>query len=67
MEFTQEGLIKYICEKVEGIGSKTADRIAGYMEDIPNFFNNTEILSGFTTSKGRRFVKDSQINERRHS
>lgn len=63
MEFTQEGLIEYICKKVEGIGSKTADRIAGYMEDIPNFFNNTENLSKFTTSKGRRFVKDNQIIE----
>ncbi len=61
MDFTQEGLIKYICEKVEGIGSKTADRIAGYMEDITNFCNNTEKLTDFTTSKGRRVVKDSQI------
>ncbi len=61
MEYTQEGLIKYICEKVEGIGSKTADRIAGYMEDVLNFCENTEQLSNFISSKGKRFVKDEQI------
>jgi hypothetical protein len=63
MELTQEGLIKYICEKVEGVGNKTADRIAGYMEDIPNFYHNTRKLVDFTTSKGRRFVNDNQITE----
>ena len=63
MEFTQEGLIKYLAEKAEGIGKKTADRIAGYMEDVPNLFNNIDKLSDFKTSKGRRFVKDEQIIE----
>ncbi len=63
MEYTQEGLIKYICEKVDGIGAKTADRIAGFMVDIVNFCENTSQLSNFVTSKGRRFVKDIQIAE----
>lgn len=63
MEYTQEGLIKYICEKVDGIGNKTADRIAGFMEDIINFHKNTNQLSNFVTVKGRRFVKDNQIVE----
>ena len=63
MEFTEEGLIKYICEKVAGVGNKTADRIAGYMEDVPNFYHNTEKLSDFKTSKGRRVVNDGQIAE----
>jgi hypothetical protein len=63
MEYTHEGLIKYICEKTEGIGSKTADRIAGFMEDIPNFFQNSHLLSNFVSAKGRRFVKDKQIEE----
>ncbi len=61
MEYTQEGLIKYICEKVDGIGAKTADRIAGFMEDILNFHKNTNQLSNFVTSKGKRVVKDQQI------
>lgn len=63
MEFTQEDLIKYICKKVDGIGDKTADRIAGYMEDIPNFYNNTDYINEFKTSKGRRVVEDSQIRD----
>jgi len=63
MEYTQEGLIKYICEKVDGIGSKTADRVAGYMEDILNFYENTNQLSNFVSSKGRRFITDNQITE----
>ncbi len=63
MEYTQEGLIKYICEKVDGIGHKTADRIAGFMEDFLNFYENTDLLSNFVSSKGRRFVKDEQIDE----
>ncbi|MFH1917877.1 MAG: hypothetical protein ABIJ14_02115 [Nanoarchaeota archaeon] len=62
MEYTHEGLIKYICEKVEGIGAKTADRVAGYMEDVPNFCHNTHLLSNFVSAKGRRFVKlDVQV------
>ena len=63
MEYTHEGLIKYICEKAEGIGDKTADRIAGFIEDIPNFYQNTHLLSNFISSKGRRFVKDNKIIE----
>ncbi len=63
MEYTQEGLIKYICEKVDGIGDKTADRIAGYMEDILNFYENTNLLSNFVSAKGKRFIKDVQITE----
>lgn len=63
MEYTEEGLIKYICEKVEGIGAKKADRIAGFMEDILNFYENTNQLSNFVTAKGKRFVKDRQIRE----
>ena len=63
MEYTQEGLIKYICEKTDGIGAKTADRIAGFMEDVLNFYENTDLLSKFVSAKGRRFVKDEQILE----
>jgi hypothetical protein len=63
MEYTHEGLIKYICEKTIGIGAKTADRIAGFMEDIPNFYQNTHLLSNFVSAKGKGFVKDSQIKE----
>lgn len=63
MEYTHEGLIKYICEKVEGIGEKTADRIAGFMEDIPNFYQNTHKLTDFVSAKDRRFVNDDHINE----
>ena len=64
MEYTQEGLIKYICEKVNGIGEKTADRIAGFMEeDLLNFYKNTDLLSNFVSSKGKRFLKDNQIEK----
>ncbi len=61
MEYTEEGLVKYICEKVEGIGAKTADRIAGFMEDILNFYEDTNKLSNFVSVNGKRFVKDQQI------
>ncbi len=63
MEYSQEGLIKYICEKVDGIGAKTADRIAGFMEDIENFYKNANQLSNFVSSKGKRFVNDNQIEK----
>ena len=61
MEYTQEGLIKYICEKVEGIGAKKADRIAGFMESITDFYNNTDKLTNFVNVKGKRFLKNEQI------
>lgn len=64
MDYTQESLIKYICEKVSGIGKKTADRIAGFMEeDLIHFYKNTDLLSNFVSSKGRRFLNDNQIEK----
>ncbi len=63
MEYTQEGLIKYICEKVDGIGVKTADRIAGFMENIAMFYENTDKLTDFVSAKNKRFVNDTQIIE----
>ncbi len=63
MEYTEEGLIKYICEKVDGIGVKTADRIAGFMEDVLSFYENANKLSSFVTAKGTRVVKDKHITE----
>ena len=39
MNYNEEELIAYLCLKVDGIGEKTAIRIAGYMEDFDNFCN----------------------------
>jgi len=63
IEYTQKGLIQFLSEKVSGIGTKTAIGIAEYMEDIPNFCQNTELLVNHVSSKHRRLVKDQQISD----
>lgn len=62
IDYNQEGLIKYLCEKVNGIGNKTADRIAGYIEDIKILFHNPNQLQHFKKANERRFVSDIQIS-----
>jgi hypothetical protein len=61
MNYNEEELIAYLCLKVDGIGEKTAIRIAGYMEDFDNFCNNTGNLINFTTDKGTKVVNEIQI------
>jgi hypothetical protein len=61
MKYNQEELITYLCLKVKGIGDTTAIRIAGYMEDFENFYENTDILAHFITSKGRKVLEKEQI------
>jgi len=62
IDYNQEGLIKYLCEKVDGIGSKTADRIAGYIEDIKILYKNPKQLQHFKKANEQRFVSDIQIS-----
>jgi hypothetical protein len=63
MNYNEEELIAYLCLKVNGIGDKTAIRIAGYMEDFNNFCKNTQNLINFTTDKGTKVVNQVQIEE----
>lgn len=63
MKYTEENIIIYLCQKVEGIGEKTAIRIAGYMEDFTNFYENTDRLSKFKTDKGKPVLTSNQITE----
>ena len=63
MKYTEENIIIYLCQKVEGIGEKTAIRIAGYMEDFTNFYENTNRLSKFKTDKGKPVLTSTQITE----
>ena len=63
MKYTEENIIIYLCQKVEGIGEKTAIRIAGYMEDFANFCENTDRLSKFKTDKGKPVLTSNQITE----
>lgn len=63
MKYTEENIIVYLCQKVEGIGEKTAIRIAGYMEDFTNFYENTDRLSKFKTDKGTPVLTPNQITE----
>lgn len=63
MKYTEENIIIYLCQKVEGIGEKTAIRIAGYMEDFTNFYENTDRLSKFKTDKGKPVLTPNQITE----
>ena len=63
MKYTEENIIIYLCQKVEGIGEKTAIRIAGYMEDFTNFYENTNRLSKFKTDKGKPVLTSNQITE----
>lgn len=63
MKYTEENIIIYLCQKVEGIGEKTAIRIAGYMEDFTNFYENTDRLSKFKTDKGKPVLTSTQITE----
>lgn len=61
MKYDDDELISYLCEKVEGIGEKKAIRIAGYMEDFLNFYNNTDNLLKFKTDKDTLIVTKEQI------
>ncbi len=63
MKYNEEELIIYLCQKVEGIGEKTAIRIAGYMEDFENFYENSQRLSRFKTDKGKAVLTSAQISE----
>ena len=63
MKYTEENIIIYLCQKVEGIGEKTAIRIAGYMEDFTNFYENTNRLSKFKTDTGKPVLTSNQITE----
>jgi hypothetical protein len=63
MKYNQEELIIYLCQKVDGIGEMTGIRIAGYMEDFDNFYENSDRLSGFKTDKGKAVLTQTQINE----
>lgn len=63
MKYNEEELIIYLCQKVDGIGEMTAIRIAGYMEDFDNFYENTQRLSSFITDKRKAVLTQSQINE----
>lgn len=63
MKYTEENIIIYLCQKVEGIGEKSAIRIAGYMEDFTNFYENTDRLSKFKTDKGKPVLDSNQITE----
>ena len=63
MKYTEENIIIYLCQKVEGIGEKTAIRIAGYMEDFTNFYENTNRLSKFKTDTGKPVLTSTQITE----
>jgi len=62
MEYNEEGIIKYLCAKVEGIGNKTADRIAGYIENLEVLYFKPMQLKHFKKANGKRFVTDIQIN-----
>jgi hypothetical protein len=63
MKYNEENIIIYLCQKVEGIGEKTAIRIAGYMEDFANFYENTDRLSKFKTDKGKPVLTSNQITK----
>ena len=61
MDYSEEELIAYLCQKADGIGEKTAIRIAGYMEDFANFYENTGNLTDFNTNKGSKVLNEAQI------
>lgn len=63
MKYNEENLILYLCQKVEGIGEKTAISIAAYMEDFSNFYENTHRLANFKTDRGKRVLTNAQITE----
>lgn len=63
MKYNEENLIIYLCQKVDGIGEKTAASIAAYMEDFSNFYENTHRLANFKTDRGKRVLTDAQIAE----
>ncbi|MCF7886000.1 MAG: TdeIII family type II restriction endonuclease [Candidatus Marinimicrobia bacterium] len=62
-KYNEDEFIMFICQKVKGIGEKTAIRISGYMEDLKNFYYNTGRLSNFKTDSGRQVVKNEQIEK----
>jgi len=61
MSHNEEGLIVYLCKKAEGVGYKTGIRIAGFMEDFENFYQHTQQLKNFKTSRGKNVLTDKQI------
>ncbi len=63
MKYDEENLAAYLSQKVEGIGERTAIRIAGYMEDLSNFYENVSRLENFKTDKGKNVLTITQINE----
>ena len=63
MTYSEEELISYLCKKVSGIGSKTADTIAVYLGDLQSFFENTDKLNYLCNVRGKQIISKEQIDE----
>lgn len=63
MKYTEEDLIVYLCKKVAGVGDKTANAIAVYLESMGNLFDRIETIHDLRKVNGKKVLNDNQIDE----
>lgn len=63
MKYTEEDLIVYLCKKVAGVGDKTANAIAVYLESMENLFDRIETIHDLRKVNGKKVLNDNQIDE----
>jgi hypothetical protein len=63
MNYDEENLIIYLCQKVDGIDENKAIRISGYVEDLSNLYHNTDELLKFKTQKDKSILTSKQVDD----
>ncbi|MBU1626054.1 hypothetical protein KKB18_01675 [bacterium] len=63
MKYDESDLIVYICEKISGVGEKTACSIAIHLENVLYFLNNVDKLNDFKKANGKSVLNLKQISE----